>query len=132
VRYQQAQDRGLLFGSDRVKLGCGSNLTSHIPHEQSKMDIQQPQSGSTAGSVASLLEKRSIVHRDPDIMSGIPVFIGTRVPLQTLFDYLEGEEGLSEFTEDFPHLKVAAIQVLETIARVMLYQSEILNAGSAG
>jgi uncharacterized protein (DUF433 family) len=49
------------------------------------MDIQQTQSGSTAGSVAALLEKRSIVHRDPDIMSGIPVFIGTRVPLQTLF-----------------------------------------------
>jgi uncharacterized protein (DUF433 family) len=71
-------------------------------------------------------------HRDPAIMSGIPVFIGTRVPLQTLFDYLEGEEGLNEFTEDFPHLKIAAIQVLETIARVMLYQGEILNAGSAG
>jgi uncharacterized protein (DUF433 family) len=96
------------------------------------MDIQQTQSGSTAGSVASLLEKRSIVHRDPAIMSGIPVFIGTRVPLQTLFDYLEGEEGLSEFSEDFPHLKIPAIQVLETIARVMLYRGEILNAGSAG
>jgi uncharacterized protein (DUF433 family) len=96
------------------------------------MDIQQTQGGSTVGSVASLLEQRSIVHRDPAIMSGIPVFIGTRVPLQTLFDYLEGEEGLSEFTEDFPHLKIAAIQVLETIARVMLYQGEILNAGSAG
>jgi uncharacterized protein (DUF433 family) len=96
------------------------------------MDIQQPQSGSTAGSIVSLLEQRSIGHRDPAIMSGIPVFIGTRVPLQTLFDYLEGEEGLSEFTEDFPHLKIAAIQVLEPIARVMLYQGEILNAGSAG
>jgi uncharacterized protein (DUF433 family) len=79
------------------------------------MDIQQTQSGSTAGSVAALLEKCSIVHRDPDIMSGIPVFIGTRVPLQTLFDYLEGEEGLSEFSEDFPHLKIPAIQVLRTI-----------------
>jgi uncharacterized protein (DUF433 family) len=75
------------------------------------MDIQQTQSGSTAGSVAALLEKSSIVHRDPAIMSGIPVFIGTRVPLQTLFDYLEGEEGLSEFSEDFPHLKIPAIQL---------------------
>ncbi len=54
-------------------------------------------------------------------MSGIPVFIGTRVLHQTLFDYLEGEQGLSEFSEDFPHLKVAAIQVLETMARIMLY-----------
>lgn len=88
-------------------------------HEQSKMDIQPIQSGSTAGSVATLLEKRNIVHCDPAIMSGIPVFISTRVPLQTLFDYLEGEEGLSEFSEDFPHLKVAAIQVLETMARII-------------
>jgi uncharacterized protein (DUF433 family) len=31
-----------------------------------------------------------IVHRDPDILSGTPVFLGTRVPIQTLFDYLEG------------------------------------------
>jgi uncharacterized protein (DUF433 family) len=61
---------------------------------------------------------RQIVHSDPDIMSGIPVFIGTCVPLQTLFDYLESEEGLNEFSEDFSHLKIPAIQVLETIARV--------------
>lgn len=46
----------------------------------------------------------------------MPVFIGTRVPLQTLFDYLEDENGLSEFSEDFPHLKIPAIQVLESIA----------------
>ena len=96
------------------------------------MDIQQIQSGSNASKVATLLEKRRIVHCDPAIMSGVPVFIGTRVPLQTLFDYLEGEEGLSEFAEDFPHLKIAAIQVLETMARIMLYRSEILNAHSAG
>ena len=95
------------------------------------MDIQQIQSGSNASSVATLLEKRRIVHCDPGIMSGVPVFIGTRVPLQTLFDYLEGEEGLSEFSEDFPHLKVAAIQVLETMAYIMLYRSEILDAHSA-
>ncbi len=49
------------------------------------------------------------MHTDPDIMSGAPVFIGTRVPLQTLFDYLEDENGLSEFLEDFPHLKVPVI-----------------------
>jgi uncharacterized protein (DUF433 family) len=59
--------------------------------------------------------ERSILHTDPDIMSGVPVFIGTRVPLQTLFDYLEDEDGLSEFSEDFPHLKIPTIQVLESI-----------------
>jgi uncharacterized protein (DUF433 family) len=92
------------------------------------MDIQK----NISDSLTEMLDERQIVHSDPDIMSGIPVFIGTRVPLQTLFDYLENEEGLSEFSEDFPHLKISAIQVLETIARVMLYQSEILNARSVG
>ncbi len=48
-------------------------------------------------------------------MSGVPVFMDTRVPLQTLFDDLEGEQGLTEFSEDFPHLKIPVIQVLETI-----------------
>ena len=83
-------------------------------------------------SLLDTLLDRRIVHSDPAIMSGISVFIGTRVPLQTLFDYLEGEEGLNEFSEDFPHLKIPAIQVLETIARIMLYRGEILNAHSAG
>jgi uncharacterized protein (DUF433 family) len=85
-----------------------------------------------ASALLEHLSQRQIVHSDPDIMSGVPVFIGTRVPLQTLFDYLESEEGLSEFSEDFSHLKIPAIQVLETIARVVLYRGELLNAGSVG
>ncbi len=76
------------------------------------MDIQK----TLSNSLSERLLDRQIVHTDPDIMSGTPVFMGTRVPLQTLFDYLEGEEGLSELSEDFPHLKIPAIQVLETIA----------------
>jgi len=39
---------------------------------------------------------------DPDIMSGTPVFSGTRVPIRNLFDYIEGGENLSEFLDDFP------------------------------
>jgi uncharacterized protein (DUF433 family) len=92
------------------------------------MDIQK----TLSDSLSDTLLDRQIVHIDPDIMSGIPVFIGTRVPLQTLFDYLEGEEGLNEFSEDFPHLKISAIRVLETIARIMLYRGEIINAHSVG
>ena len=92
------------------------------------MDIQK----TLSDSLSDTLLARQIVHSDPDIMSGIPVFIGTRVPLKTLFDYLEGEEGLTEFSEDFPHLKISAIQVLETIARIMLYRGEIINAHSVG
>jgi uncharacterized protein (DUF433 family) len=43
-----------------------------------------------------------VVHSDPEIMSGTPVFVGTRVPFQTLIDYLEAGQPLSEFLEDFP------------------------------
>jgi len=46
-----------------------------------------------------------IVHRDPDILSGIPVFLGTRVPIRTLFDYLEGGDTLDEFLRQFPSVR---------------------------
>ncbi len=48
----------------------------------------------------------SVIHSDPDIMSGVPVFVGTRVPASTLFDYLEGNEPLDEFLEDFPSVSL--------------------------
>lgn len=51
---------------------------------------------------------------DPEIMSGTPVFTGTRVPIQNLFDYIEGGDDLSEFMDDFPSVsKDAAIAVLK-------------------
>ncbi len=43
-----------------------------------------------------------LIVRDPEIMSGTPVFRGTRVPVQTLFDYLEGGDPLDVFLDDFP------------------------------
>ncbi len=42
------------------------------------------------------------VHCDPEILGGVPVFRGTRVPFQTLLDYLEAGDPLDEFLEDFP------------------------------
>ena len=54
------------------------------------------------------------IHSDPDIMSGTPVFIGTRVPLQTLLDYLDAGDPLDEFLEDFPTVsRELAINALE-------------------
>ena len=44
----------------------------------------------------------SVVHSHPGILSGTPVFVGTRVPVQSLFDYLEGGETLDEFLHQFP------------------------------
>ncbi len=44
-------------------------------------------------------------HRDPEILSGTPVFVGTRVPVRSLFDYLEGGDTLEEFLRQFPSVK---------------------------
>jgi uncharacterized protein (DUF433 family) len=43
-----------------------------------------------------------MIHSDPEIMGGTPVFIGTRVPFQNLIDYLEGGESVEDFLEAFP------------------------------
>jgi uncharacterized protein (DUF433 family) len=56
-----------------------------------------------------------IVHSDPEILGGTPVFVGTRVPVQSLFDYLEGGESLDEFLRQFPSVRrdqaVAALEI---------------------
>jgi uncharacterized protein (DUF433 family) len=82
--------------------------------------------------IQSCLLDRQIIHSDPEIMSGTPVFVGTRVPLQTFFDYLEGQGGLSEFIEDFPYLQGQVLLVLEVIAKVMLAQERTSRVNSAG
>jgi uncharacterized protein (DUF433 family) len=46
--------------------------------------------------------KQPIVSRSPDVMGGSPVFHGTRVPVDTLLDYLEGGETIDDFLEGFP------------------------------
>lgn len=48
---------------------------------------------------------KPIVSCSPDIMGGTPVFAGTRVPIQTLLDYLEAGENIDEFLEGFPTVK---------------------------
>ncbi len=55
-----------------------------------------------------------VVHRDPDIMGGTPVFVGTRVPFQTLLDYREAGDPLGEFLDDFPSVsREQAVAALE-------------------
>lgn len=56
-----------------------------------------------------------VIHSDPDILGGTPVFVGTRVPVRTLLDSLEAGDSLNEFLEDFPSVTreqaVAALQL---------------------
>ncbi len=62
-----------------------------------------------------------IVHSDCDILGGTPVFVGTRVPLRSLFDYLEGGDSLDEFLRQFPSVKrEQAIAVLEIAREALL------------
>ena len=60
----------------------------------------------------------SVVHSDPEILGGTPVFVGTRVPLKNLIDYLAGDS-LDEFLDDFPSVSreqaVAALEVARDI-----------------
>jgi uncharacterized protein (DUF433 family) len=57
-----------------------------------------------------------IITRSPEVMSGTPVFTGTRVPVQTIIDYLAGGHPLDEFLDDFP--TVRREQALELLYRV--------------
>ncbi len=60
-------------------------------------------------------------------MGGTPVFTGTRVPIQNLFDYIEGGDDLNEFLDDFPSVtKEVALQVLE-MAKKTLTSEKLLN-----
>lgn len=59
-------------------------------------------------------EARKVVSISPDVMSGTPVFAGTRVPIRNLIDYLEGGESLDEFLNDFPTVsREQAVAALE-------------------
>jgi len=61
----------------------------------------------------------------PDFLSGAPIFTGTRVPVQNLFDYLEGGEPLEEFLQDFPNVsRDHAIAVLEQAKAALLAAAE--------
>ena len=57
-----------------------------------------------------------VISRSPDIMSGTPVFAGTRIPIQTIIDYLAGGHPLDEFLDDFP--TVRREQALELLQRI--------------
>jgi uncharacterized protein (DUF433 family) len=61
-----------------------------------------------------MVSGNGIIVKDSQIMGGTPVFSGTRVPFQSLLDYIEGGQTLDEFLEDFPTVKrEAAIRALE-------------------
>ena len=60
------------------------------------------------------MKEASVVHSDPEILGGTPVFVGTRVPVQALIDYVEAGHSLNQFLDDFPtvtrELAIAALE----------------------
>jgi len=72
-----------------------------------------------------MLTSEQVVHSDPEIMGGEPVFVGTRVPLYNLFDYLEAGDSLEVFLEQFPSVSreqaVAALELAKEAVAAVAY-----------
>jgi uncharacterized protein (DUF433 family) len=67
----------------------------------------------------------NVIQIDSNILGGTPVFQGTRVPIQNLFDYIEGDETIDEFMTDFPTVsKDQVIQLLEQLKNQALKGSK--------
>ena len=62
------------------------------------------------------MKREQVINRDPDILGGTPVFTGTRVPVQTLIDYLKAGDGLDDFLEGFPSVSWEQAQAFLEIA----------------
>ena len=68
-----------------------------------------------------MVDPSSAVHSDPEISGGIPIFRGTRVPVQSLFDYLEGGETLDQFLDQFP-----SVSTQQALAALVLARDSVL------
>ncbi len=89
---------GILYGADRQYTMLGKPLVFEIVRHYDR----------------PAMSPNHVITRNPDILGGTPVFTGTRVPFETLLDYLEGGQTLAEFLDDFPTVtREAAVQALE-------------------
>jgi uncharacterized protein (DUF433 family) len=68
-----------------------------------------------------MMPRSPVVHSDPDILGGTPVFVGTRVPMKTFLDYLEAGDSLDVFLDHFPSVsREQANAVLELATQIPL------------
>lgn len=75
-------------------------------------------------------ELQGIIHSDSEIMGGTPVFVGTRVPLQNLIEYLEGGESVEDFLDAFPAVKLEQIIAVIEASPGNAVQSQTRFVGS--
>lgn len=70
------------------------------------------------------MDQKHLIERTDDILGGIPVFVGTRVPVRTLFDYLEAGDHLDDFLDDFPSVEREQAQAVIALARTILAEHD--------
>ncbi len=73
---------------------------------------------------APKLPGEGMVSRDHDVVSGAPVFVGTRVPISTLFDYLAEGHSLQEYHDDFPAVTPAHVRAVLDFAQDMILREQ--------
>ena len=73
------------------------------------------------GVILTAMDPKQIVHSDPEILGGTPVFVGTRVPVQALLDFLEGGDTIEDFLDNYPGVsREQAIAFLEEASRALV------------
>ena len=79
------------------------------------------------------MDLSSIIHSDPDIQGGVPVFVGTRVPVKNLFDYLEAGDTVDDFLKSFPSVSREQVIAALHFARDALATGDpaVINANAA-
>ena len=79
------------------------------------------------------VQMSEVIHRDPEIMSGTPVFVGTRVPVYNLFDYLEAGDSLDKFLASFPSVRrdqaIAALELAKEAVTELASSNRRVVAG---
>ena len=73
----------------------------------------------------------SVVRVDPEVLGGTPVFAGTRVPVQTLFDYLVEENGLADFLTEFPEISREHVAAVLRLAREKAFPEPLADPQNA-
>jgi uncharacterized protein (DUF433 family) len=102
-----------------VRTGTGGDLPENpevaftLPHPCSGNRMSHGVSFGRTSAREQTMAGSSVIHSDPEILGGTPVFVGTRVPLKNLIDYLEGGHPLDDFLDDFP--TVSREQVLSVL-----------------
>jgi uncharacterized protein (DUF433 family) len=72
-----------------------------------------------------IIKEDQLINIDPEILGGMPVFIGTRVPVQNLLDYLAEGQPLDSFLDDFPAVtREQAVGVLEVFKQALVTQGK--------